>query len=269
MEENSNGIVVVTGATGRLGSLLYKELVRNGATVRAFVRDADKARSVLGCHRCDETEGIYVGDVTRPSDLKRAFEAPANGISEAKGLVVTTLAVAVGAEPYDSPEVQKAVEFDSVVASVRALGMAANANANVNVNAKDLRVVFCSSMGTNRHSKWAGDIPFWKLNAEAFLATSGIATTIVKPCGLSAAMGVKNSTLLVGHHGTIMEHSVYHGISREDVASVMTEAVAASRQSCYEKTQNLRFDLCSRPGPPTTDLKALLESARWEWDRPQ
>ena len=257
---NNEGTVLVTGATGRLGALLYKELQKKGATVRAFVRDAEKARTVLGCSVCDETEGIYVGDITNPDDLQHAM---ADGS-------VTTLAVAIGAGYKDPPEVVKAVEFDSVVSSVRALGLLARmggGDGHSNNNNNNLRVVFCSSMGTEQSPppKWGGPILHWKLNAETFLATSGISTTIVKPCGLPADMAGKNSTLLVGHFGAITEGSDYHSISREDVASVMTEAaMGLSRHNC----QNLRFDLCSKPGPTTTDLEALIENARWEWDQP-
>jgi len=243
-----NGTVLVMGATGRTGSLLYKELRNRGQDVRAFVRDAEKARDVLGCTACDESEGIYIGDVTDPQTLMHAM---ADGF-------VTTLAVAIGAGPQSSPEVQKAVEFDSLVSSVRALGLSATDGEG------SLRVVFCSSMGTETTPapKWAGDILHWKLNAETFLATSGIQSTIVKPCGLPPDMPGKNSTLVVGHHGTITKESDYHTISREDLARVMAEAVS------FEKhCGNLRFDLCSKPGPPTTDLGGLLQSARWEWDK--
>lgn len=104
---------------------------------------------------------------------------------------------------------------------------------------------------TTPASKWAGDILNWKLNAEAFLATSRILSTIVKPCGLPPDISGKNSTLVVGHHGTIAKEIDNHIISREDLARVMAEAVL------YEKhCGDLRFDLCSKPGPPTTDLGA-------------
>jgi uncharacterized protein YbjT (DUF2867 family) len=259
-ERNNGGTVLVTGATGRLGALLYKELKKKGATVRAFVRDAEKARTVLGCSACDEREGIYVGDVTHPEDLQNAM---ADGS-------VTTLAVAIGAGYKDPPEVVKAVEFDSVVSSVRALGLSAARGATKGGDHNNLRVVFCSSMGTEQSPppKWGGPILHWKLNAETFLATSGISTTIVKPCGLPEHMAGKNSTLLVGHHGAIMEGSDYHTVSREDVASVMAEA-AVGLSNSKSRCLNLRFDLCSKPGPPTTDLEALIESARWEWDQPK
>merc|ERR1719291_78466 len=60
---------VVLGATGRTGSLVYGLLKSRGAAVRAVVRNVTKARLRLGCSRCDESEGIYVGDVTQPSTL--------------------------------------------------------------------------------------------------------------------------------------------------------------------------------------------------------
>lgn len=243
-----DGAVLVTGATGRTGSFLYHELKHRGVSdLRALVRDVDKAREVLGCDACDETEGIYMGDVTNPSDLERAMAG------------VQTLAIAVGASPSISLDLQREVEFNSVVYSVNAL---ANGGGD-----KPLRVVMCSSMGTNKTPppSWAGDIPFWKLNAEAFLSTSAIAsTTIVKPCGLPDGMIGNNSTLLVGHNGTIMDNSDFHTISRVDVASVMAEAIMMPYDS--SRNNNLRFDLCSKPGPATTDLNGLIESSRWEWD---
>jgi len=249
----SDGAVLVTGATGRTGSLLYHELKKRGVhDVRAFVRDAEKARKELGCSKCDETEGIYVGDVTVPGDLEKAMSDGA----------VTKLAIAVGGSPKLPPDMQRKVEFDSVVYSVEAL---ANAHGE---SRKDLRVILCSSMGTEspHPPSFFGDVMHWKLNAEAFLSTSAIPNTvIVKPCGLPEDMAGKNSTLIVGHNGTIMEGSPYHSVSRADVASVMTEAVTMSN-SCGKST-DLRFDLCSIPGPATTDLKSLIDSARWEWDK--
>jgi uncharacterized protein YbjT (DUF2867 family) len=244
--KTNNGTVLVTGAAGRLGSLLYKELRNRGETVRAFVRDVDKAKAVLGCEACDESEGIFVGDVTVPHDLKHAM---ADGS-------VTTLAVAIGVGYRSPPDVQRAVEFDSVVESVRTLALSSTGEKN------DLGVVFCSSMASTKifNSSAFADILHWKLNAEAFLATSGIATTIVKPCGLPESMAGNNSTLLVGHFDSIRD---YHAVSREDVAAVMSEAVSTLRRN----KENLRFDLCSKPGPPTNDLGALIESARWEWNR--
>jgi uncharacterized protein YbjT (DUF2867 family) len=248
------GAVLVTGATGRTGSLLYHELRRRGVSdVRAFVRDIEKARAVLGCVKCDESEGVYIGDVTKAKDLERAMSDGS----------VTTLAIAVGGSPTSSPDMQRQVEFDSVVNSLKALALAHHNNSSKN----HLRVVLCSSMGTNLTPapSWVGDVLFWKLNAETFVSTSAIPSSIiVKPCGLPEGMAGKNSTLVVGHNGTIMDGTEYHTVSREDLASVMAESVVMPHE-CGKST-NLRFDLCSRPGAVTMDLKGLIDSSRWEWD---
>merc|ERR1719201_1705242 len=65
--------VVVTGATGRTGSLLYNRLKADGQwNVRAFIRNATKAKGILGCHACDESEGVFVGDITMPTTIEPA-----------------------------------------------------------------------------------------------------------------------------------------------------------------------------------------------------
>ena len=98
---------------------------------------------------------------------------------------------------------------------------------------------------------------FWKLNAEAFLGSSGIPNAIVKPCGLDATYGRGGKQLLVGHDDKLPRDGM---ISREDVAAVMLEAIAS-------RASGLRFDLCVGNGAPTTDLAALLDHARYPWDK--
>merc|ERR1719424_1482101 len=62
--------VVVTGATGGTGSLIYKQLKQTpGVEVRGLVTNLDKAKKVLNCSACDASEGIYLGDVTNKSSL--------------------------------------------------------------------------------------------------------------------------------------------------------------------------------------------------------
>merc|ERR1712139_470705 len=58
----SAGTVLVTGATGHTGSLVYKGLLKAGVkNVRALTRTVEKAREVLGCTACDASDGIFVG----------------------------------------------------------------------------------------------------------------------------------------------------------------------------------------------------------------
>jgi hypothetical protein len=245
-------IVVITGATGRLGSKLYLELQRNEqvSEVRAIVRTREKARSILGCNRCDETEGIYIGDITDPNGLDSAME-------DGK---VTTLAIASGvSSPSATEDEQRAVEFDGVVYSVRSLIVNSNSH-----NKSLLKVVLCSSMGTTRPPSPSsfGNILHWKLNAEAFLSTAGIPSFIVKPCGLKDDLPT-NYALYTGNFDT---PSKYYLVTRDNVAHVMAEAVIMkdSDEQEQQQHQHYRFDLCSKPGTPTTDFKKLIEDSIWE-----
>jgi len=245
VESVSATSVLVTGATGRTGSLLYQQLKADGRItfVRALVRNATKAKEVLGCDKCDASEGIYVGDVTKPDSLLDASRG------------VDTLAIAAGVGGGASVPTMKAVEFVGVENQVSALALVNNATLPM------LRVVLCSSMGTTDPDPKpfeGGAVLFWKLNAEAFLGTSGLASTIIKPCGLGEGPG--------GQHALKTVHDDQHGVldpfmvARADVAAVMKEAI-------IERSSGLRFGLCNARGPKRTDLSELLKSARWPWQQ--
>jgi uncharacterized protein YbjT (DUF2867 family) len=61
--------VLVTGATGNVGSRVVQELRGHGVPVRAFVRDADRASAVLGPH-----VDLAVGDFAEPASIRAAFD---------------------------------------------------------------------------------------------------------------------------------------------------------------------------------------------------
>ena len=63
----------------------------------------------------------------------------------------------------------------------------------------------------------------------------------------------------MGHDDTLL-HTSPPLVSREEVAAVMAEAVA-------RRSTSLRFDLCSKKGPPTTDIGALLAAAALPWQK--
>ena len=62
-------MILVTGATGKVGTELVRELVARGEPVRAFVRDAAAARSHF-----DPRVGIVEGDLDRPETIAAALE---------------------------------------------------------------------------------------------------------------------------------------------------------------------------------------------------
>jgi uncharacterized protein YbjT (DUF2867 family) len=61
--------VLVTGATGNVGSAVVRELAERGVPFRALVRDPDAARSVLG-----DGVPLAVGDFGDPGSLRAALE---------------------------------------------------------------------------------------------------------------------------------------------------------------------------------------------------
>jgi uncharacterized protein YbjT (DUF2867 family) len=62
-------MILVTGATGNAGSRAVHALLESGREVRAFVRDADRARALLG----DGVE-LAVGDFVDPRSVRAALE---------------------------------------------------------------------------------------------------------------------------------------------------------------------------------------------------
>ena len=252
--------VLVTGATGRTGKILWQYLKANKRVreVRALVRgsgtgspsERKKAAEALNCSACDSTEGIYYGDVTVPSSLTAAFH----------GVDTVAITTAVGSGGFKNDTLTKEVEFVGVENQAAAIAASTS-------DASKKLIVLCSAMGTGMSPfgptpshgppSFLKDIMFWKLNAEAFLGASAIPNSIVKPCGLDATYGRGGRELLVGHDDKLPRDGM---ISREDVAAVMLEAITSH-------ASGLRFDLCVGNGAPTTDLDALLKHARYPWDK--
>jgi len=246
--------VVVTGATGRTGLLVYGLLKQSGINVRAFVRNATKARDLLECTKCDESEGIFEGDVTKKDSMTAVMKG------------ATALAIATSASPHckdfhdpkscSYPEGAYPVDVDfhggKAQIEVFAEGRAGTEGP----------VVLCSSMGTTEPTGFLetlgnGHIGFFKLNEESFLMSSGLPFTIVKPCGLIDDTGGKRE-LLAGHDDEMKV--MPPTIPRADVARVMVAAILQPG-----KAAGLRFDLCSREGTPTTDLGKFFDDARYPW----
>jgi len=243
---NTTGLrVVVTGASGRTGSELFRLLKGDArvAEVRGLVLNKTKAQEVLNCTKCDESEGIYIGDVTRPETLAEPFHG------------MTTVAIAIGSPFKASKDEVRDIEFYGVENQLAAL--ANNSGAALG----DLRVVFCSSGATTNPDppSFEGGVSlFWKLNAEAFIGSSGMGATIVKPCGLNTNEPSEHR-LVTAHDDKLPFPGVMESVSLKDVARVMAEAVV-------RQTTHLRFDMCSGlGGKPTLDANEVLESARWSW----
>ena len=242
-------VVVVSGATGRTGSLIFKALKEQNVNVRSFIRNVTKARERLGCVACDASEGIFVGDVTDPSTLI-APTVGAHSPTIATGAPLVCPNVTDFSKCYNpSGDLPIDMVFNGGKNQLDALAEAMHGSGHVGL---------ISSMGTTvpdspLNKFGTGQILFYKLNLEADIMSSGLTYVIVKPCGMTMAEGCQKE-LVVGHDDkmTVMPNS----IARADVASLCGGSFA----------HRLVFGVCSEVGTPTSDYSKVLDEARSDGD---
>jgi len=250
--------VMITGATGRSGSLVYEALKKDdpSLSLRAFVRNATKAGKVLGCSKCDESEGIFVGDLNKPETLTA-------GMKGADVLVITTGPIVLPGScklgplgcKYAKDATPKITQYDGVKSSVTAFA-----------NAGGKRVILMSTMETSSPDNFldklgGGHATFYALNGEAWVMASGLEFTIVKACGLSDVPAGHNK-LIVGHDDVGFSLMEDHSVARADVAAVMAAAVTAP------EAKNLRFDFCSEKfGKVDKNAEDVLKAAQLPWEK--
>ncbi|MCO5568177.1 hypothetical protein L7F22_021873 [Adiantum nelumboides] len=91
----TGGVILVTGATGGVGKRVVDMLRRKGYSVRVLVRNADKAKELLGSDM-----DMVIGDVTKKETLLPTYFKGVNKI-------VNAVSVIVGPKEGDTPERQK------------------------------------------------------------------------------------------------------------------------------------------------------------------
>jgi len=254
--------VVITGATGATGNLLYKRLVaENVYNVRACVRNATKAKDLLKCTKCDESEGIFEGDIKKPDSLTKVMTG-------ADVLVILTgsAPACTGVFPFSKCTYHEGaypvdLEFKGTKNQIAAFAK----NAGGDLSSKQL--MYMSTMGTTGPNTFLdkfgnGHTSFYHLQAEVLVLASGIPYFIPKACGLSNGEGGTNH-YRVGHDDSTF--SEFTGVvKRDDVARLFVEAIRSP-----EASNNLRFDTCSSVLPwdkKTTDIEAdVFKAARYPW----
>lgn len=254
--------VLITGATGHTGSLVYKALKGQNLTIRALVRNTTKAREVLDCTTCDEQEGIYVGDITQQSSMIPAM-------SGVDSLVITTgpadhclvPKAYIGCKFYPGAD-PKTIQWQGVKNQVSIFANSSGRplqQRHVVLLSNDLTTVpdnFLDKIG-NAHGT------FYALNGEAFVMSAGVPFTILKPNGLGDGdAGLQEIVVAHDDQGWSPLDLNYEFIARADVARLLTYAVLNP-----EKASGLRFDVTSKKtgGTPTTDVSVLFETARYPW----
>ena len=255
-----NAAVLVVGATGQTGSRIYERLKASGVPTHAFIRNVTKARQVLGCVKCDSSEGIFIGDVTNPSTIGA-------NIFEHTGTIVIATGPDVICNPYPTnctcPKGACPVDVDWHGSKnvITAFAMASDGRGKVVQISSDCTTYpGCSNPMAGHRDPLTDPLDgHFKLDTEAFLMSSGLPFTIIKPCGLTndapvkAALDTFHDDLKTSGHGKV---------ARADIARLVDAAIHHP-----EVAAGLRFDFCSKPGPPTPDsgLVAVLKSARRPW----
>jgi uncharacterized protein YbjT (DUF2867 family) len=184
----------VAGATGETGRRIVQELVARDIPVRALVRDAQIARTILPA-----SVELVIGDVLQPETLAAAL-----GDS-------TVLLCATGAKPSFDPTGPYKVDFEgtkNLVEVAKAKGIE--------------HFVLVSSLCTSQFFHplnlfWL--ILVWKKQAEEYIQKSGLTYTIVRPGGLKNEDN-PDSVVMQGAD-TLSEGS----IPRQKVAQVCVEAL--------------------------------------------
>lgn len=226
--------------------LLLKEM---GINVRGVVRNVTKAREVLGCSKCDASDGIFVGDITDQESL-----APAMNGADA-------LVIATGRTKKANP---KDILFDGVKKQVGAFLTSPGplpqdrSVALISMMETTLPDTFWNKLIAHFWGGWL--VGFYSLNGEAFLMNANVPFTIVKACGLQDSPG-KQKHLLVGHDDQFSPSAGRQGVSRHDVARILATAAANPKMG-----ENVRFDLCSEEGSPQADAMDVIKEAMYPWD---
>jgi uncharacterized protein YbjT (DUF2867 family) len=245
--------VLVTGATGRTGSLALQKLRQHPEQFDAvgFARSEAKAKEQFG-----DVQGFFFGDINHPFTLKTAL----TGI---QSLVILTSAVPLlktPPQPGERPEF--GFEPDGTPEEVDYIGQKHQIDAAISANVD--HIVLVGSMGgTNANHPLNqlgnGNILVWKRKAEQYLIDSGADYTIIRAGGLLDQPGGVRE-LLVGKSDQFLAHppnGIPTSVPRADVAEVVVQALQEPN------ARNKAFDLISKPEEDpsariTTDFAALF-----------
>ena len=217
--------VFVAGATGKTGGHIVRQLIAKDISVKALVRDAEKAKTTL-----PSTAEFVVGDVLKPASFEPALAD------------CSVLVCATGASPSLDPTGPYQVDYQgtkNLVDAAKSQGIE--------------HFVLVSSLCVSKFFHplnlfWL--VLYWKKQAEAYIQDSGIPYTIVRPGGLKEEDNSDN--IIMESADTLFEGS----IPRAKVAQVCVEALfqpkarskiveIVSNSEAEEKTWEQLFDRIS------------------------
>nr|XP_029153713.1 uncharacterized protein At5g02240 isoform X2 [Arachis hypogaea] len=213
MADSSKRTVIVTGAGGRTGQIVYKKLKERSAeyVARGLVR-TEESKQKIGA-----ADDVFVGDIRNADSIVPAIQ----GVD---ALIILTSAVPqmkAGFDPTKGQRPEFYFEDGAYPEQVDWIGQKNQIDAAKAAGVK--QVVLVGSMrGTDLNhplnSLGNGNILVWKRKAEQYLADSGIPYTIIRAGGLQDKEGGIRE-LLVGKDDELLKTET-RTIARPDVAEV-------------------------------------------------
>lgn len=258
--------VVVTGAAGRTGSLVFQKLLKSSDFSPVGLIRSDKSAGKLKKLGASN-ENILVADVTDVKVLENAFKGAdkvvlcTSAVPKIKILsIIKTLVFKVFGKA-SRPEFTFPSNGDPF--NVDWLGAKNQIDAAKKAGVKQF--VFLSSMGGTQPDNFlntigkvdsdpnSGNILLWKRKAEEYLISSGLSYTIVHPGGLLDKAGGERE-IVFGVNDELLKEKV-RSIPRDDVAEVCVQAL--SQPGAGKRS----FDIISREpgqGEVTKDWKKFF-----------
>ncbi|MEM9121540.1 MAG: SDR family oxidoreductase [Cyanobacteria bacterium P01_D01_bin.6] len=194
---------LVVGATGETGRRIVRVLVAKGISVKVLVRDRQKAQEIL-----PSAVDFVVGDVMKRDTIEAAIAD------------CTVLLCATGARPSFDPTGPYQVDYEG---TKNLVDVAKSSNID--------HFVIVSSLCVSRFFHplnlfWL--VLYWKQQAEAYLAKSGVPYTIVRPGGLKSD-DTDERPLIMAPADTLFEGNIPRLKVAETCVAALSDAAAKNK----------------------------------------
>ncbi|XP_045819677.1 protein TIC 62, chloroplastic [Trifolium pratense] len=254
-DSKDDNLVFVAGATGKVGSRTVRELIKLGFRVRAGVRNAQRASTLVQSVKQLKLDGTSGGSeaVEKLEIVECDLEKP-NQIGPALGNA-STVVCTIGASEKEVFDVTGPFRID-YQATKNLVDAATVAKVN--------HFILVTSLGTNKFGFPAAILNLfwgvlcWKRKAEEALLASGIPYTIVRPGGMERPTDAYRET----HNVTLSTEDTLFGgqVSNLQVAELMA-VMAKNRDLSYCKIVEVVAETTA-PLTPAEKLLAKIPSQR-------
>ena len=229
--------VLVTGVTGRTGSLVFKKLQEYSDKFIpvGFARSQAKVKEMFS-----SSQEFFIGDIREAESLKTAMQG-------CQALVILTSAIPKlkdTIQPNTPPE----FEYASGESPEQIDYYGQKHQIDVAKESGVEHIVLVGSMGGTienhpLNKMGNGNILIWKRQAEEYLMNSGVDYTIIRAGGLLDKQGGVRE-LVAGQNDMLLQNppnDIPTSIPRADIAELVVQALQ------YSTARNKVFDVISKP----------------------